>query len=465
MKMNFSFLLPGIGRKLAAAGALINDIAVDVASGATGNLYTWVPPLAGTIVSMDSPSGDADLSFNTTTGVVSTAVAFTGSEVRVIVLHAVDSFGSEVWVAITITAAASGVVAPVLSAATATPHALPIFAGTVATDQGGGTLYWIVTANGSTPSSAQIIAGQNAAGAAAALSGSQTPAGAGTESVSGSSGLIGATAYYAFYVQVNSNGTSNVVGSGSWTSLTQEAIDLVARMSSTPDYTRQGVINTLIAALKTAGTWSKIDALYLFAAHTSQAALLNWKSTSYNATLTNAPTFTTDRGFTGNGTSSYIDSNFNPATAGGNFVRDSASFGIWSRTSGLVATSSAGWFNGTSGVTMRLRSTNDVMNFRMNHATTTNSANNFNTNGSGYYHANRSGSNSARFQKNGGALAVTTTVASAAVPSGTFKFLTADLSGFSTIEIAAGLFGSSFTTTEETDTYNALAAYMTAVGA
>jgi hypothetical protein len=84
--------------------------------------------------------------------------------------------------------------------------------------------------------------------------------------------------------------------------------------------------NTLLSSLKTAGVWNKLDTFANFATDGStQFALIDWKRlVQYNAST--GPTFTTNEGFTGNGTSSYIDTNFNPATSGGsNYTLNNAS--------------------------------------------------------------------------------------------------------------------------------------------
>lgn len=91
-------------------------------------------------------------------------------------------------------------------------------------------------------------------------------------------------------------------------SLRAESSAIVAAMSSPPDRARQLLIDQAVTALVDAGVWSKIGVLYVFAAHASQAALLNWKSPAGSpALLVNSPTFTTDRGFSGDGASAYID--------------------------------------------------------------------------------------------------------------------------------------------------------------
>ena len=72
--------------------------------------------------------------------------------------------------------------------------------------------------------------------------------------------------------------------------------------------------NTLMAALISSGVLAKVDVLYVFANDGSKEfACINWKNPSgTKATLVSSPTFTSNQGFTGNGTSSYIDANYNP---------------------------------------------------------------------------------------------------------------------------------------------------------
>ena len=83
--------------------------------------------------------------------------------------------------------------------------------------------------------------------------------------------------------------------------------------------------NQLLIDLKSAGVWDKLDTFAVFATDgSSDFALIDWKRlTQYTAV--NSPTFTTNEGFMGNGTSSYIDTNFNPATQGVNYTLDNAS--------------------------------------------------------------------------------------------------------------------------------------------
>ena len=53
------------------------------------------------------------------------------------------------------------------------------------------------------------------------------------------------------------------------------------------------------------------------------------KGGTLTASLVNSPTFTTDRGFTGNGSTSYLDSGYNVSTGGGVYAQDSAHMGVY----------------------------------------------------------------------------------------------------------------------------------------
>src|SRR5262252_6152224 len=69
------------------------------------------------------------------------------------------------------------------------------------------------------------------------------------------------------------------------------SLAIFAAFSTPPDTTRKGVIDTCVRALKSAGVWTKLDVLYLFAAADSQAARVNWKNPgTYDGTATNSPT-------------------------------------------------------------------------------------------------------------------------------------------------------------------------------
>lgn len=92
-----------------------------------------------------------------------------------------------------------------------------------------------------------------------------------------------------------------------------------------PSSSQQIKQNKLITDLKAGGVWSKLDTFAMFANDGgSNFGLIDWKRLALY-TAVNSPTFTTNQGFNGNGTSSYIDTNFNPATSGTNYLLNDAS--------------------------------------------------------------------------------------------------------------------------------------------
>jgi hypothetical protein len=66
-----------------------------------------------------------------------------------------------------------------------------------------------------------------------------------------------------------------------------------------------------------------------FATKDTTTANLNLCGTSYGLTQHGSVTFSADNGYTGDGTTGYFDTGFNPSTAGGNFSLSSASLGTY----------------------------------------------------------------------------------------------------------------------------------------
>ena len=96
-----------------------------------------------------------------------------------------------------------------------------------------------------------------------------------------------------------------------------------------PSAGQQVLQNQLVVDLKAGGIWSKLDTFAVFATDgDSDFALIDWKRLS-DYTAVNSPTFTADEGFTGNGTSSYIDTNFNPTIGTNNYLLDDAGRFFW----------------------------------------------------------------------------------------------------------------------------------------
>jgi hypothetical protein len=96
-----------------------------------------------------------------------------------------------------------------------------------------------------------------------------------------------------------------------------------------PSASQQLLQNQLVVDLKDGGIWSKLDTFAVFATDgDSDFALIDWIRLS-DYTAVNSPTFTSNGGFQGNGTSAYIDTNFNPAIIGVNYTQDDAGRYFW----------------------------------------------------------------------------------------------------------------------------------------
>ena len=113
-----------------------------------------------------------------------------------------------------------------------------------------------------------------------------------------------------------------------------EAIALFARMSTQPSADRKEEMNFLIEALKNYQIWDKLDVLYVFANDTADAGeklFLNWVGNYSNATNVNSITVAPDTGITSNGSSSYLNTNWQAGDSV-NYGRDDACMFIYSRT-------------------------------------------------------------------------------------------------------------------------------------
>jgi hypothetical protein len=136
-----------------------------------------------------------------------------------------------------------------------------------------------------------------------------------------------------------------------------------------PSASQQLLQEQLIIDLKSAGVWSKLDTFGVFATDgNSDFALIDWIRLS-QYTAVNSPTFTSNGGFTGNGTSSYIDTNYNPSTSGVNYTLNDAGRFYWVDNRGT----SVRWEGVLTATTNHSRNGN-VANMNINAGTSTLSA-------------------------------------------------------------------------------------------
>jgi hypothetical protein len=236
---------------------------------------------------------------------------------------------------------------------------------------------------------------------------------------------------------------------------------LVARMSSAPNATRQGQINTLITSIKTAGVWDKLDGLYLLAAADAQSARLNWKGATFTLAETGTVTFTTDRGYNGDGTTGHLLTSFTPSVSGGLFTLNSAHLGAYILDNIDNAVACMGQVSGSaSSANIFPRNANRIQG-SINDATT---APLISVSTSiGHTVVNRSGATARQYYRDGSLVGSDATAATA-LPTAQIALLRS-FSAFDTRKIAAAHLGASLTAGETAALTSALQSYLQSVGA
>ena len=180
--------------------------------------------------------------------------------------------------------------------------------------------------------------------------------------------------------------------------LEAETTAYLAQLATLPSAGYINNLNILIKTLKADGNWAELDRLWIFAteiqAH-ARVSLVNPTSTAI--TEVNSPTWTIRQGYTGNGTTMYLDSNYNPSTQGVKFTQNSASVFSYYRSN----VNSNQYIFGSDDTTTRLGirpRVTDLFSTIVNAGVGTNIAN---TDSRGLFSAVRTGSVTLEFFKNG----------------------------------------------------------------
>lgn len=131
--------------------------------------------------------------------------------------------------------------------------------------------------------------------------------------------------------------------------------DAVVTAGGTVSNAQKGYVNTLITALKAAGTWAKTVDMALMVAENSVQALVSLKQLR-TGTAVNSPTFATSAGYTFNGTTNYIRTGLILDThALGLISAISVRFGAYQRNNTAQSTGSVMGTSNNSTFQMRLR--------------------------------------------------------------------------------------------------------------
>ncbi len=221
---------------------------------------------------------------------------------------------------------------------------------------------------------------------------------------------------------------------------------------SLPTYAQQKKHNTIVKSLKVFGIWAKLDVFYMFASNGSKEfATLNWIApTLSQGTIVNSMTWTSNQGFKGNASSSYLNTNHD-YTAATHYAQDNASRGFWVFTTDAVNSNTMSAHTSSRDTLVNRSSTAHRLN---NTATIT--AVDFT--GTGLMAVNRTSSTNLSFWKN-----TTNSIRSAtsvAMVSDTMS-VGKTSAAFAGTEVSLFYSGASLDT-EHTNLYNTLNTYMSA---
>ena len=200
----------------------------------------------------------------------------------------------------------------------------------------------------------------------------------GSLSVARPLGAIGASTSAANATLAVDRGLSAAViasstSAGSLTVVTEDpdATAYLNAQSTSPSANERSLVNTLVKGIKADGDWATLDWLVLHAAESAQAGRLNVRVPSKSMSAVNAPTFTANRGFTGDATAAYLDAGEPFGAAGTAYSLNDAGFGIWINLTGpnAGARSSIGNIANSLRIGISPRSTAGNETFQINDGT------------------------------------------------------------------------------------------------
>lgn len=239
-----------------------------------------------------------------------------------------------------------------------------------------------------------------------------------------------------------------------------ETVGLLSRMTVRPNSSRCAAIDNLVVALKENGIWSKLDGLYLFAAHSQQAALLNWVRSTANFSAVNSPTFTVDVGFTGDGSTSSL-TNSNAATVNAKAL--DLTTAVWvSKAPLAMAEPFTTWWTGWNWAFAPYQTATQC-SWRLARTASNTTA----SSQTGFFTFNRTGANMSNLYRDGAKIGTDT---NAYDSTGTYLstnpirlLSTNGTSQFSTTTVSAAAYGAALDDASMALFYNAMRDYMTAV--
>jgi hypothetical protein len=230
---------------------------------------------------------------------------------------------------------------------------------------------------------------------------------------------------------------------------------------------RKRLLNTLIVQEKSAGTWALTDDYWMLAAESATQGLVSLKQRR-TATVVSAPSFVADRGYTTNGTSSYVNTGFVPNTNKVAMSTTSMRVAVYQRTNVSSAGVAVGSNDATTTNALWIipRNTSDQMSGRCMSATATFAGI---IDSRGFSAISTPNGTTISSYKNGAFVSNSSVSGGAALPS-VAAFIGArnnngSATSFLAAEFAFACEGAQLTAAQELAQYTNVQAHMTAIGA
>ncbi len=148
------------------------------------------------------------------------------------------------------------------------------------------------------------------------------------------------------------------------------ALAYFAAMTVQPDDTFKNAVNAFYVGAKADGFYTGMDAFWFYCANSTQSAYLNGKNpATFTTTEAGTGTFTAYRGYQPNGTTGYLNSGFNPTTAGGVYTLNAAAFGAYINGGVDTTVRTVGQTAAASVATLVPRNGSAFASIRVNNAT------------------------------------------------------------------------------------------------
>lgn len=258
-----------------------------------------------------------------------------------------------------------------------------------------------------------------------------------------------------------------------FTASCSQSSDFLARATAITNDTDKTNYDTLICGLETDGIGcsNTLDLLYVLAAPDSATSLLNLCSASFALTTSGTITFAANEGYTSNGTTGYLDTNYTPSTNAVLSTLNSTIMGVYDRTNRTTNNNSV-QFGGKGPAAhysyMTILDTTDRVETSVN-------SSNFptfttNTNAQGAVSSSRTGASAAGVYKN--LTSISLTIAGSAnstgLPDGKLFIAALNSNGstlqYTTDQLAAAWYGAGLTGANSVLLHTRINNFMTAYG-